>query len=73
MGGGLVDSRELRRFVARIDSLEGGALGTGFFAAPGWVVTCAHVVRDRPAVHVVPADPGIGLGSGPWQVVAVYE
>ncbi len=67
---GLVDSRELLRFVVRIDGPDGDRLGTGFFAAPGLVVTCAHVVEDRAAVSVVPADSRIDLGSRSWRVAA---
>lgn len=33
-------------------SLPGGAGGTGFFIAPGWVLTCAHVVAKTPAAEV---------------------
>ncbi|WP_349307841.1 MULTISPECIES: tetratricopeptide repeat protein [unclassified Streptomyces] len=53
-----VESRELRRCVVRIDTVDGLLCGTGFFVAPGWVLTCAHVVKDQPAVSVVP-DAGI--------------
>ena len=42
----MFDSRELRRFVVRVEDGQGKILGTGFYAAPGWVVTCAHVVSD---------------------------
>jgi hypothetical protein len=34
-----------RRSVVRIDDGEGGFRGTGFFVAPGRVVTCGHVVH----------------------------
>ena len=40
----------------------------GFFAAPGWVVTCAHVVQDAAQVRVVPA--GTPEGDRLWEVVA---
>ncbi len=52
-----VQSRELRRVVVRVDSDEGQAKGTGFFVAPGWVLSCAHVVKNAQRVAVVPA-PG---------------
>ncbi len=67
---GLVDSRELRRFAVRINRPGGGLLGTGFFAAPGWVVTCAHVVGDLAEAVVEPADPRVGIGALSWRVVA---
>ncbi|MEU3459394.1 trypsin-like peptidase domain-containing protein [Streptomyces sp. NPDC006733] len=51
-----VESRELRRSVVRIDTVDGMLCGTGFFVAPGYVLTCAHVVKDQPEVRVV-ADP----------------
>jgi len=63
-----VDTREMRRFVVRISAP--GTTGTGFFAAPGWVVTCAHVVKELPVVTVAPADPQVNTGSVTWQVVA---
>ncbi len=37
----------IRRGTVRVDLDDGGGprpFGTGFFVAPGWVVTCAHVV-----------------------------
>lgn len=43
----LVNSRELSRHVVRIDHADGApTLGTGFYVAPGWVLTAAHVVYD---------------------------
>ncbi|MGH3823743.1 MAG: S1 family peptidase, partial [Pseudonocardiaceae bacterium] len=53
--GNRVDSQELRRFVVRVDSEEGKPRGTGFFVAPGWVLTCAHVVEAATRVLIVPA------------------
>src|ERR1022692_1110299 len=41
-----------RRCVVRIDDGEGGFRGTGFFVAPGRVVTCAHVVHGAAALRV---------------------
>lgn len=55
-----VDSRELRRHVVRVDSNDDESLGTGFFVAPGWVLTCAHVVAGAEGVTVVLAE-----GSSP--------
>ena len=66
---GLVDTRELRRFVVRVSGPGGGTLGTGFFVAPGWVVTCAHVVEQLGEVMVTPADPRV-VAPPVWRVVA---
>ncbi|MDR7277745.1 trypsin-like serine peptidase [Catenuloplanes atrovinosus] len=62
-----IDARQLRRHVVRIDRVDGtGVCGTGFFVAPGWVLTAAHVVYDDDSgaplsqVMVVPADPAVG-------------
>lgn len=44
---------QLRRFVVRIDTPD-GATATGVLVAPGWVLTCAHVVGGCDAVRVVP-------------------
>jgi hypothetical protein len=30
----------------------GNAQGTGFFVAPGWILTCAHVVVGEPSINV---------------------
>jgi hypothetical protein len=34
----------LKRCTVRI-SIPNGGFGTGFFIAPGWIITCAHVVK----------------------------
>lgn len=57
-----IDTGELRRYVVHIRSEPGGILGTGFFVAPNWVLTCAHVVHSARKVIIVPdssisADP----------------
>lgn len=62
--GGRVDSRELRRHVVRVDNNDGEPLGTGFFVAPGWVLTCAHVVAGADGVRVVQAE-GACPSQGP--------
>src|SRR5262245_19992192 len=49
-----VEARELRRHVVRVDRLDGGVCGSGFFVAPGWVLTAAHVVGEADRVLVVP-------------------
>ena len=41
-----------RRCVVRIDDGEGGFRGTGFFVAPGQVVTCGHVVHGAAQLRV---------------------
>lgn len=64
-----VESRELRRCVVRIDTVDGLLCGTGFFVAPGWVLTCAHVVKDQPAVSVI-TDPGVCGSPVPGTVEA---
>lgn len=67
-----IDSRQLRRYIVRIDRADRTAadgtvaLGTGFFVAPGWVLTAAHVVYDPAAaveldrVAMRPADSVVG-------------
>jgi S1-C subfamily serine protease len=67
---GRVDTRRLRRYVVRLDSTDGVVLGTGFFVAPGTVVTCAHVVRDAVDVLVVPADRSVHDRGIPATVTA---
>ncbi|MEU4654496.1 trypsin-like peptidase domain-containing protein [Streptomyces sp. NPDC023723] len=51
----------------------GGFLGSGFFVAPNWVLTCAHVACEgeggEVAVVYEPA-PGRGRSAVPGQVVA---
>ncbi|QKW16805.1 trypsin-like peptidase domain-containing protein [Verrucosispora sp. NA02020] len=65
-----VDSRHLRRHVVRVEHVEDRAVrGAGFFVAPGWVLTAAHVVYDDASgvaldrVVVVPADGGVGVAA----------
>ncbi|MBY8874672.1 tetratricopeptide repeat protein [Micromonospora sp. PLK6-60] len=72
-----VDSRQLRRHVVRIERTDTGAvLGTGFFVAPGWVLTAAHVVYDHvnrmawDQVRVVPADRDVGVDPVDADVLA---
>ena len=61
-----VVDRQLRRFVVRLeDPSTGRVWGSGVLVAPGWVLTCAHVVRDADEVAVAP-DPRAGVdGVGP--------
>jgi hypothetical protein len=47
-------AEEFWRYVVRIEADSAGA--TGFFVAPGIVLTCAHVVGEAARVIVVPAD-----------------
>ncbi|MFF3863640.1 tetratricopeptide repeat protein [Streptomyces sp. NPDC002209] len=67
------EDRELRRYVVRIDRADDGrVLGTGFFVAPGWVVTCAHVVFDASQgteVDQVLLVPDSSLRSSPVPAV----
>ncbi|MGH3844848.1 MAG: S1 family peptidase, partial [Pseudonocardiaceae bacterium] len=51
---GRVESHELRRYVVRVDGEDRQPQGTGFFVAPGWVLTCAHVVKAAEKVLIVP-------------------
>jgi hypothetical protein len=53
--GNRVESQELRRYIVRVDNEDGQPEGTGFFVAPGWVLSCAHVVKAAERVIVVPA------------------
>lgn len=48
-----VSDRHLRQFVVRLDHPNGG-WGSGVLVAPGWVLTCAHVVSDTDLVTVIP-------------------
>ncbi|MGH3534237.1 MAG: trypsin-like serine protease, partial [Pseudonocardiaceae bacterium] len=58
-----IADRQFRRFVVRIGTPNGDAtLGTGVLIAPGWVLTCAHVVAGLDAVRVVP-DRGAALNG----------
>ena len=41
-----------RQCVVRISDGAGTLLGTGFFVAPGQVITCAHVVHGAAAIQV---------------------
>lgn len=67
---------QLRRFVVRID-LPDGATGTGVLVAPGWVLTCAHVVEGCDVVRVVPdrgaAPEGTHAAVPPWVDARVRE
>jgi hypothetical protein len=72
-----VDTARLRRFVVRIsepttepDAGPEMVLGTGFFVAPGWVLTAAHVLAAPyggllEKVTVTPADPAVGDQPAP--------
>ena len=60
-----VADRQLRRFVVRIVTPDGAAAcGSGVLVAPGWVLTCAHVVEDLDAVRVIP-DQRAAADSAP--------
>jgi hypothetical protein len=56
-----IDQRRLRRYIVRIDHpVDDRILGTGFFVAPGFLLTAAHVVHGLSRVVVRPADPAVG-------------
>jgi tetratricopeptide (TPR) repeat protein len=57
-----VDSSALRRHVVRVEEPDGKKiLGTGFFVAPGWVLTCAHVVKEHETVALSPGGIGVSF------------
>ena len=65
-----VVDRELRRFVVRLqDPATGQLWGSGVLVAPGWVLTCAHVVRDADTVAVVVDRRAAADGSRPPPMV----
>jgi tetratricopeptide (TPR) repeat protein len=70
--GTRVDSLQLRRHTVRIAHPDGRLLGSGFFAAPGWVLTAAHVVTTGDGalelVTVTPSDPAVGTAGVPATV-----
>ncbi|MCW3840027.1 tetratricopeptide repeat protein [Micromonospora yasonensis] len=74
-----VASLQLRRHVVRVDGVAGELLGSGFFIAPGWVVTAAHVVFDqgrgtfRELVGVTPAAGDVGDVAVQAEVVACSD
>jgi tetratricopeptide (TPR) repeat protein len=52
-----VDSDRLAQFAVQVTTAQG--TGSGFFVAPGWVLTCAHVVAtvpDQGTLTIVPHD-----------------
>jgi hypothetical protein len=49
-----VDTSELLRYIVQIRSDVGAILGTGFFVAQSWALTCAHVVHNARTVMVIP-------------------
>ena len=66
-----VSDAQLRRFVVRIDTPKGDfTRGTGVLVAPGWVLSCAHVVEGLDNVRVVPDQSAAGpVGDSPTVVV----
>ncbi|NLG22239.1 MAG: hypothetical protein GX555_12515, partial [Actinomycetales bacterium] len=71
-----VDDTQLRRFVVQVRTADGQVpLGTGVLVAPGWALTCAHVVEGLDEVRLVP-DRGAGIsgqGAAPLQVQAAVR
>jgi hypothetical protein len=59
-----VDDRHLRRFVVRVETPDGVTRGSGVLVAPGWVLTCAHVVEGLESVRVVPDRGAAGAPGG---------
>ena len=57
----------LRDCLVQIDSTDGRPAGSGFFAAPGYVLTCSHVVK-RQAESPVNGQ----WHSAPWSGTVVY-
>ena len=50
-----IDDTQLRRFVVRVQTADGEIpLGTGVLVAPGWALTCAHVVEGLDDVRAGP-------------------
>ena len=57
----------LRDCLVQIDSTDGRPAGSGFFVAPGYVLTCSHVVKRRAQ------SPVTGQWHGaPWSGTVVY-
>ncbi|MEU8894927.1 tetratricopeptide repeat protein [Nocardia sp. NPDC048505] len=50
------DSLALRGYILRVQDSDGAVLGTAFRVTAELALTCAHVVGDRDAVVLVPAD-----------------
>lgn len=50
----VVDSGQLSKHVVRIDRVDGTIAGSEFFVAPGWGLTCAHVVGGLNTVRLSP-------------------
>ncbi|MGA2829708.1 MAG: trypsin-like peptidase domain-containing protein [Streptosporangiaceae bacterium] len=57
----------LRDCLVQIDSTDGGPAGSGFFVAPGYVLTCSHVA-NRPAEDPVSGE----WHGGPWSGTVAY-
>ncbi|SHJ30339.1 Trypsin-like peptidase domain-containing protein, partial [Tessaracoccus bendigoensis DSM 12906] len=55
---GSVKTELLKHLVVRVDSPDGKILGSGFYAAPGWVLTAAHVADGLSRVRLTPATGG---------------
>ncbi len=57
----------IRDCLVQIDSTDGRPAGSGFFVAPGYVITCSHVV-NRPARSQVTGQ----WHGGPWSGTVIY-
>ncbi|GAA4921375.1 tetratricopeptide repeat protein [Stackebrandtia albiflava] len=58
-----IDDLRLYRFAVRIESPATGFLGSGFFVAPGYALTCAHVVAKLPDGATVNLAAGPGAST----------
>ena len=64
-----VQDGQLRRFVVRIDEPGNNVTrGSGVLVAPGWVLSCAHVVEGLDRVSVVPDRGAAAEGDAPLAV-----
>jgi len=64
-----VQDGQLRRFVVRIDEAGNNVTrGSGVLVAPGWVLSCAHVVEGLDRVSVVPDRGAAAEGDAPLAV-----
>jgi len=64
-----VQDGQLRRFVVRIDEPGNNVTrGSGVLVAPGWVLSCAHVVEGLDRVSVVPDRGAVAECDAPLAV-----
>ncbi|HZN72885.1 MAG TPA: trypsin-like peptidase domain-containing protein [Micromonosporaceae bacterium] len=72
-----VDTAALRSFVVRVRDVRGRTLGSGVLAAPGWTLTCGHVVAGHADVLLdgagLPSSAGTGGAVGGWPAVVTLR